>query len=157
MTRFFCQCSETLAAGPAQLECPWCGCGWLLSCVKCRKAFTFGRVIDVDRTYADIAREDLSARGSEPSDEDIADAADWLAEAYADLAIGDIVVYLDGAYLKLDTTDFAYDGWFAQHDFDRLPHSLAITDPLALRDTLGSQQYWRDREFETEEADDQPD
>ena len=82
------------------------------------------------------------------SDEDIADAAEWLAEAYADLTVGDIVVYLDGAYLRLDTTDFAYDGWFAQHDFDRLPHAIALEQPAALSDTLGDQQYWRERELD---------
>ena len=148
-----CQCSEALAAGPAQLNCPWCGCGWLLSCMKCRKAFTYGRVVEIDRTYADIAREVFAARGEDASEEDIAHAAEWLAGAYADLSVGDIVVYLDGAYLKLDTTDFAYDGWFAQHDFDRLPHALALEQPTALRDTLGDKQYWLDREFEPEEID----
>ena len=48
-----CQCADTLAAGPAQLDCPWCGCGWLFSCIKCRKAFTFGRVVSAPVDSAD--------------------------------------------------------------------------------------------------------
>jgi predicted RNA-binding Zn-ribbon protein involved in translation (DUF1610 family) len=145
-----CQCDATLAAGPAQLDCPWCGCGWLISCIKCRKAFTYARVIDVDRTYADIVREDFKSRGSDDDEEDIVHGVQWMAEALAEFAVGDIVVYLDGSYLKLDTANFAYDGWFAQHDFDRLPHAEALTNPATLRDTLGDQQYWLDRELTDE-------
>ena len=130
-----CACTDTLAAGPAQLDCPWCGCGWLTTCIKCRRAFTFARVVDVDRTYADIVREDFAARGDTALDEEV----------------GDIVVYLDGSYLPLDTENFAYDGWFAQHDFDRLPHALALEQPNALRDTLGDKQYWVDRELEDQD------
>lgn len=142
-----CQCSDALAAGPSQLDCPWCGCGWLISCIKCRKAFTFGRVVEVDRTYADIARDDFTARGSSFDEEDIAGGAEWLAEAMADFNVGDIVVYLDGSFLKLDTTNFSYDGWFAQHDFDQLPHAAALKQPSALRDILANKQYWFDREL----------
>jgi predicted RNA-binding Zn-ribbon protein involved in translation (DUF1610 family) len=146
-----CTCTNELAAGPAQLDCPWCGCGWMISCIKCRKAFTFARVVEVDRTYADIVREDFAARGSDVDEEDIAHGAEWMANALADLAVGDIVVYLDGVYLKADTTNFVYDGWFAQHDFDRLPHAVALEQPSALRDMLGNKQYWLDRELTEEE------
>lgn len=147
-----CACTETLAAGPAQVDCPWCGCGWLITCIQCRKAFTFARVVDVDRTYGDIAREDFAARGDTTiEEEDVEHAAQWMADAMADLVVGDIVVYLDGSYLPLDTENFAYDGWFAQHDFDRLPHAVALEQPTALRDTLGEKQYWIDRELEDQD------
>ena len=62
-------------------------------------------------------------------------------------AVGDVVVYLDGVYLPLEATNFAFDGWFAQHDFDRLPHAVALTQPEALRSTLGDQAYWLEREL----------
>ncbi|RYZ15133.1 MAG: hypothetical protein EON61_01070 [Alphaproteobacteria bacterium] len=146
-----CTCEGEIAAGPAQLDCPWCGCGWLISCMECRKAFTFARVIDIDRTYEDIVREDFSRRDVEASEDDIQESAEWMAEAFADLTVGDIVVYLDGAYLSVDTTNFTYDGWFAQHDFDRLPHAVALEQPNALNETLGDKEYWLERELVDEE------
>ena len=143
----FCKCAEGLAAGPAQADCPWCGCGWMICCIKCGKAFIFGRVVNIDRTYLDIAREDFVARGLDARDEGVPSFAQWMAEALADFAIGDIVVYLDGAYLRLDAIDFAYDGWFAQHEFERLPHAVALEEPAALDGTLGDKQYWLEREL----------
>jgi predicted RNA-binding Zn-ribbon protein involved in translation (DUF1610 family) len=142
-----CSCEDAIAAGPAQLDCPWCGCGWLISCMKCRKAFTFARVIDVDRSYSDIVSEDFAARGEIASPDDIEHCTHWMADAFADLVVGDLVIYLDGSYLRADTTNFAYDGWFAQHDFDRLPHAIAMEQAGALRDTLGEQAYWIEREL----------
>lgn len=124
-----------------------CGCGYLIGCIKCRKTFTFARVVDVDRSYADIVREDFTARGAAFDDEDVENGAEWMAAALADTAVGDIVVYLDGAFLRLDTTNFAYDGWFAQHDFDQLPHAQALKQPTALQDTLGDKEYWLEREL----------
>lgn len=148
-----CQCTDQVAAGPAQLDCPWCGCGWLISCMKCRKAFTFARVVDVDRSYADIVREDFASRGSDVDEDEVRHGAEWMADAFADLTVGDTVVYLDGSYLLVGTTNFAYDGWHAQHDFDRLPHATALEQPDALRSTLGVRQYWDEREL----VDDDPD
>lgn len=142
-----CSCEGEIASGPAQLDCPWCGCGYLMTCMKCRKAFTFARIIDVDRTYEDIVREDLSRRDIEVNDEVVAEGVEWMTEAFADHKVGDTVVYLDGAYLNIDTTNFAYDGWYAQHDFDRLPHVLALTQPNALQSTLGDKDYWLEREL----------
>ncbi len=147
-----CGCEGEIASGPAQLDCPWCGCGYLMTCMKCRKAFTFARVIDVDRTYADIVRDDLARRDIEVNDEIVGEGVEWMTEAFADLKIGDIVIYLDGAYLSIDTTNFAYDGWYAQHDFDRLPHVVALKQPGALQATLGDKDYWLERELVDEEA-----
>jgi hypothetical protein len=98
-----CQCDNEIAAGPSQLDCPWCGCGWLISCMKCRKAFTFARVVDVDRSYADIVREDFANRGETVGEDEIEHGAEWMAGAMADLTVGDTVVYLDGSYLPVST------------------------------------------------------
>ena len=32
-----CGCEESRISYPAQMDCPWCGCGWLFSCITCRK------------------------------------------------------------------------------------------------------------------------
>ena len=60
----FCACQQPLVALPGQLDCPWCGCGWLASCIECRKAFTFAKVVDVDLTYEQIVRRDAINRGA---------------------------------------------------------------------------------------------
>ncbi|HJN76044.1 MAG TPA: hypothetical protein QGF58_19085 [Myxococcota bacterium] len=39
----FCKCDTGLVGVPGQLDCPWCGCGWMLSCIDCRKSFVFAR------------------------------------------------------------------------------------------------------------------
>lgn len=142
-----CKCAASLAAGPGQLDCPWCGCGWLISCMDCRKAFTFARVTEVDMTYRDLAARDLAARGFDADEEDVAEWAKWLEEALAPLPIGAIVVYLDGHYLPVDARDIDIEGDFAAHQFAQLPHALALDDPSQLRATLGNTGYWLEREL----------
>lgn len=39
-----CTCTDAPAQSSSQLDCPWCGCGWLISCATCGKAFTFAEV-----------------------------------------------------------------------------------------------------------------
>src|SRR5262249_18861030 len=36
-----CAQADALVTAPSQMDCPWCGCGWLFICSRCRKAFTF--------------------------------------------------------------------------------------------------------------------
>jgi hypothetical protein len=54
-----CTCREALVAPPGQADCPWCGCGWLFSCLSCRKAFTFARAVPGQKDLEMIVREHL--------------------------------------------------------------------------------------------------
>ena len=63
----------------------------------------------------------------------------------ADFAVGSIVVYLDGAYFEVDAVPGVFEGFFAVHELQRLPHFVALKDPTALRATLGAQSYWLER------------
>lgn len=45
-----CKCEESFVGEEGQLDCPWCGCGWLFSCSKCRKAFTFSEAAEIEKT-----------------------------------------------------------------------------------------------------------
>jgi hypothetical protein len=141
-----CRCDHAIAAGPGQLDCPWCGCGWLISCVHCRKAFTFAEVVDVDRTYRELCTADFGSKGIELDEADLNDAAAWMADAVASLRLGEIVVYLDGVYFPLEERDVQFDGAFAAHDLPRLPHAEAIARPGVLLEKLGDKRYWYDRE-----------
>src|SRR6266566_1407987 len=43
-----CKCDEAYISAPSQMDCPWCGCGWLFTCSHCRKAFTFAEAVEGD-------------------------------------------------------------------------------------------------------------
>jgi len=55
-----CACPDALVTFPPQIDCPWCGCGWLFTCIECRKAFVFERAIESDSPWHELARRDLT-------------------------------------------------------------------------------------------------
>ena len=142
-----CRCEDAPAMSPGQLDCPWCGCGWMIACSRCTKSFTFAEVRETEIPLIELGRREVEARGLKwISDEQIADWAEGMAETLACFEVGDIVVYLDGNYWTVDSTDIAFDGLYASHDLARLPHAEALGDPAHLRRLLGNPRYWLDRE-----------
>ena len=132
-----------------QLDCPWCGCGWLISCAQCRKAFTFAVVRETDTPLIEFARREVITRGIEEqvTDDELRDWVEDRAKILDFFDVGDVVVYLDGSYWTVDSTNVEFDGYFAFHSFEILPHALARDDPPLLNRTLGDQKYWIDREL----------
>ena len=141
----FCTCQDALADVPGQLDCPWCGCGWMIGCMKCRKAFVYGRVVEIDSDYVTLVREDTRTSGFERDADEIRDIAEWMGAAMADFEVGQMVVYLDGYYLPIDTAG-EIEGLYARHTFSSLPHKDAHLAPGVLEATLGDVRYWTDRE-----------
>jgi hypothetical protein len=130
-----------------QLDCPWCGCGWLIGCSKCQRAFTFAEVRETDIPIAELGRREAKARGlSVVAEEEIAEWAEGMTEALDHFDIGDIVIYLDGSYWTVDSTNIEFTGYFAKHQFERLPHAEALADGPRLRAILGDKNYWLERE-----------
>src|SRR5262249_26148528 len=72
--------------------------------------------------------------------------ASWLADTLRDIPVGQTVVYLDGWYFDIDETPGAYEGLYAAHELQRLPHFEALSRPEALRATLGERSYWVTRD-----------
>jgi hypothetical protein len=68
-----CRCREAFISYPPQMDCPWCGCGWLFSCIKCRKAFTFARAVEVNDSWEELACRDIRGMGMEVTDEAVND------------------------------------------------------------------------------------
>ena len=142
-----CECDNEPAMSEGQMDCPWCGCGWLISCTKCAKAFTYAQVRETDLTLGEISRRDAARRGlKDVSDEMHEKWADWMTQALAGFELGQIVVYVDGHYLPIDATDVSFSGFHAHHSFNRLPHAEALQQPERLRDVLGKREYWTERE-----------
>ena len=143
----FCSCENQPAMSSAQLDCPWCGCGWMIACSKCSKSFVFAEVRETDIPLVELGRREVAARGLQSvTEQDINEWAEGMTETLRPFKVGDIVVYLDGWYWGIDSTDLAFDGDYASHRLSRLPHAEALDDPARLRALLGEKRYWLDRE-----------
>lgn len=143
----YCSCVGQPAMSMGQLSCPWCGCGWLLSCSRCTKSFTYAVVRHTDIPLIELARREAAAIGLRSRTE--RDHEEWatvMAEMLEPFQIGDIVVYLDGRYFPLHAKNIRFDGIFATHDLDALPHAAALHDASALAEVLGRKAYWLTRE-----------
>jgi len=116
----FCQCENEPAMSAGQLDCPWCGCGWMIACSKCTKSFIFAEVRETDIPLIELGRREAAARGFKTvTDEDIAEWAEGMAEVLDNFEVGDVVVYLDGSYWTIDSTDVEFDGFYASHKLAR--------------------------------------
>lgn len=145
----FCKCKDEPAMSSGQLDCPWCGCGWLIACSKCACAFTFAEVRETDLTMKELGRRVFDRQGiSDYDDQDLEEWGQAMTAALASFEVGDTVVYLDGGYFKVDAKNVQYDGYFASHELEDLPHALARKEPELLDRVLGNVDYWTERELE---------
>jgi hypothetical protein len=138
-----CKCAAALIAAPGQVSCPWCGCGWMFSCVECRKAFTFARAVETDVPWEALALRDLTRFSKkEPSDEEIDGWVEAMRELHADVELGARYVYLDGMYVPTDATSVSFTGWHTTHILDFVPQVAALADPGRIRSILMNPDYW---------------
>jgi hypothetical protein len=138
-----CRCRQSLIAAPVQMDCPWCGCGWLFTCLNCRKAYTFARGVEVDEPLQELAKMDLEARrGTELELDDLHGWVEWMGVLLEGIEPGREYVYLDGFFIDVDSGPLRFDGWHSRHDLPWVPQMRAVEDPTAIHDTIGSQEYW---------------
>jgi hypothetical protein len=139
-----CSCGDGRITFPGQLDCPWCGCGWLFSCITCRKAFTFAEGFELETTWEQLAREDRTNYWhQEPSEERVRDWVEGMKEILQDVKIGKRYAILDGSIFRADSKAIQFDGWHAQHQFDVLPHFRPSCNKTTLEEILGNREYWR--------------
>lgn len=147
-----CRCAtdQALIMSPAQMDCPWCGCGWLFNCVTCRKAFTFARAIEVESSYADLARRDLSSwyEGKAVPEAAVAEWVEFMELALRGVVLGSEYVILDSHVIRTDVSYFRETGVYAQHDLAFLPQVRALRNPGAIDESVGSKEYWLSRRIE---------
>jgi len=141
----WCECAKTTAAYPGQLDCPWCGCGWLFSCSRCHKSFTFGRMVKAEKPLAQYAEAEIKSRGWDIDDALVEDWVSYHEFLAGYLSAGQEVVYLDGNVFSTDTTDLEFKGWYAHHQLAQMPHSQRTAE--ALESILGDTAYWTEREL----------
>jgi hypothetical protein len=138
-----CRCENAMVGFPGQLDCPWCGCGWLFSCHQCRKAFTFAKGIETDEPWKSLARRDIQAIGrAEPNDIEIQEWVNGMQTLLADVEPGKTYVSFDGHFIPTDVSSLSLDGWFAHHDLDFLPQIAALQDPRVIDNILANKTYW---------------
>ncbi len=58
-----CKCNDGRITYPPQQDCPWCGCGWLFTCISSRKAFTFAAGIELETNWEELATADWKGWG----------------------------------------------------------------------------------------------
>src|SRR5262249_34930746 len=94
----------------------------------------------------ELGRREAKTRGlTEVTEDEIAEWAAGMAETLDCFDIDDIVVYLDGSYWTVDSTDIEFTGYYAHHKLGRLPHAEALSDPFRLNAMLGVKNYWLSR------------
>jgi hypothetical protein len=139
----FCSCGDGRVSFPAQMDCPWCGCGWLFTCITCRKAFTFAEGVEIEGSWEDLAREEIRNKWQkEPEKDDVASWVEAMKEVLAEVKPGKRYVIIDGHVIPADATNVKFDGWHAHHEFTGLPQVEALSDKSALDATLGDRRYW---------------
>jgi hypothetical protein len=138
-----CPCETALITFPPQLDCPWCGCGWLFSCQTCRKAFTFARAIETELSWEALAHGELRGRyQKEPDDLKVRRWVEAMQSLLSDVEPGKTYVALDGSFIPSDVPGVSFDGWFARHDLDFVPQTAALDDRSVVQEILANKQYW---------------
>jgi hypothetical protein len=139
-----CKCGDGLITFPPQLECPWCGCGWLFTCINCRKAFTFAEGVEIKSSWEELARRDITNRNYGPvTDERVAEWIAAMKEILAKVQPGKQYVCLDGHVFERTEKSLHFDGWYARHELDAAPQVQALQDASAKTQILGSEAYWK--------------
>lgn len=138
-----CSCDEAMITFPPQMDCPWCGCGWLFTCMTCSKAFTFARARVVRGTWNELALRDLSRWHAPPSEEDVDEWIGAMKVLLKHVELGKQYVCLDGFFIPTDAPGVEIEGWHSQHSLDYVPQVAALDDYFVMENILSSEEYWR--------------
>ena len=140
----FCSCDRAYITYPSQMDCPWCGCGWLFACINCRMAFTFARGVEVEQTWEQLARRDLAGLGiGAPSSEDVARWVKMMRALLEDVEVGGQYVWLDGLIIPTDASGVNFRGCYARHRRQFVPQVAALRDSSVVEHILSNDDYWR--------------
>lgn len=112
----------------------------------------FADGVKLDATWEDLAREDIrNSWKEEPADDVVADWVEEMQHILHDIQPGERYVILDGAVIPADATGAEFEGWYARHDLDSLPHIDALTDDTVIPQRLANMDYWQGHALEDRE------
>jgi len=144
-----CTCQQTWIGAPAQMACPWCGCGWLFTCPQCRRAFTFARAEPCDLTWEQLAHRDLDSMGRrQPTQEDIDEWIGFMKLLTQDIEPGKEYVYIDAWVFPVGETNLQFTGMHAWHELTVVPQVAALADRKSLEQSLANRLYWDERKLD---------
>jgi hypothetical protein len=146
-----CRCAnaEALISSPAQMDCPWCGCGWLFLCRRCHKTFTFAEAVAVNESWDETAGRVLRALDQhEPEPGQAEEWVGFMKILLKGIRSGERYVYLDGWVVPTTAEGVHIEGWHSRHDLDYVPQVAALTDPKVRTDVLSSRKYWQSTALE---------
>lgn len=147
----WCSCANAPIASSAQMGCPWCGCGWLFTCLYCHGAFTFARAVMMKESLEELAAHEVprtqkivSMQGEIREEVLIPTVEDWIKAMQpliGNLELGRKYVYFDGRAIPADASGLRFKGMRRSHDLDHIPQVRALTDPSA-EALLHDIKYW---------------
>jgi hypothetical protein len=125
------------------MDCPWCGCGWLFICSRCRKGFTFAEAVEVSELWEETADRSIRgfyARAPEPGE--VEEWIDFLKILLKGIRAGEQYVYFDGWVIRTTAEAVSFEGWHSHHDLDFVPQVAALNDPEIRTGLPASRDYW---------------
>jgi hypothetical protein len=133
------------------MDCPWCGCGWLFICSRCRKAFTFAEGIEVGESWDETGDRTVRALyHREPEPGEVEEWVGFMKILLKEVKSGGLYVYLDGYVVPTTAEGLKIEGWHSHHDLHFVPQVAAMDDPSVRTDLLSSRDYWQSNRVESQ-------
>jgi hypothetical protein len=150
-----CKCdrADALISSPGQMDCPWCGCGWLFTCRRCRKAFTFAEGVEIDESWDVSGSRDIRAFfRREPEPGEVEEWVGFMKIFLKGVQCGDKYVYFDGYVIPATAGGVTIEGWHPHHQLDFVPQVAALSDTEIRDGLLCSPEYWQSNPVERQDT-----
>jgi hypothetical protein len=134
------------------MDCPWCGCGWLFTCSRCRKVFTFAEAVEVNESWEETADRTIrNLYHREPEPGEIEEWVGFMQLLIRGIRPGHQYVYFDGWVFPISAEGIRVDGWHSRHDLDFIPQVAALNDPNVDDALMSSKAYWMSTAIEQDD------
>lgn len=150
-----CKCDtvDALISSPAQMDCPWCGCGWLFICSRCRKAFTFAEGIEINESWEDTGNRTVRALYQrEPEPGEVDEWIGFMKILLKRVQLREQYVYFDGYVIPTTAEGITIEGWHSHHALNFVPQIAALMESEIRDGLLCSREYWQSNRVEREDA-----
>jgi hypothetical protein len=135
------------------MDCPWCGCGWLFICSRCRKAFTFAEGVKINESWEDTGNRIV--RALYQREPELGEGNEWIEFMkilLKGIQSGEQYVYFDGYVIPTTAEGITIEGWHSHHNLDCVPQVAALTKPEIRDDLLCCREYWQSNRVQLEDT-----